>query len=460
MKTELLGQEKNIVKVKVEFEAEEFTESLGKAVRELSDKAKIPGFRKGHISRKILEMRIGKRDLYAEALEKMLPKTIEQVVGDYDLETIDAPSLDLNIDNIQEGQPFTCELTFEVTPEVTLPEFEDIEVERLRCPEVTGEMSDTMVAEFRSSHATLNIVDRAAGEGDVVVITSLTNILDSDGETPIAQEPEISEVELTETLRSEIRDALLGKKANEQGTAEFVVDSGHTDKQLAGKKVRIEFTIEKVQEKILPEVGPEFYKEVTGSEFETEDAFREYLKERLIKHWENDIQTRIADTALVRLVEKSEMDVPDTLLNRQIDYLRERDTNEAKRRFDISLEDFLRLSSITPANYEQQLREEAVKAVRNTLVLDEVGEKFDIAVSKEEVAAEITRLSALYRFSPAQLKATFFKDKNRMAGMVSELRYNKIAQFIAGKVKVKDVDESILSEAEMMETALAEEGAE
>jgi trigger factor len=150
MKSELLGQEKNNVRIKVEFEPEEFTASLAKTLQEMSLKASIPGFRKGRVPRKVLEMRFGKDGLYGEAVERMLPPAVEQVVGDYDLHTISGPSLNLNL--------------------------EEIEVEKLR-PKVTDEMIAGVVANYRKQHSTLESVERAAEPDDVVLTDCVYEIL-------------------------------------------------------------------------------------------------------------------------------------------------------------------------------------------------------------------------------------------------------------------------------------------
>jgi trigger factor len=459
MKTEMLGQEKNIVKIKVELEAGEFAASLGETLRELSDKAKIPGFRKGHISRKILEMRFGRESLYAEALEKLLPKTLEQVVGDYDLETIAPPILDFDAGNVREGEPLTFELTFELTPAVSLPELEDIEVERPRPQEVTDAMIDGIVAEFRRTHSTLTSVDRAAGEGDIVSVSCLTRVFDADGNAT-EREPQNGDIDLSDTVRSEIREALLGKSKGERAEAEFVVETEHEDKDLAGKKIRQDFTVEAVQERVLPEMAPELYKKVTGFEIESEDAFKEELKKRLRANFENDVQAHVSNSAIEQVVAKSELDIPDTLLNRQMEFLKKRDASEAERRFNLSLEEYFRRASINTAHYEQNLREEAALTVRRTLVLDEVGKKFGVEVQKEELEAEITRLAAVYGIEPARMRATLYKSKDRLAEMANELRYSKIAQLIAEKVKVRDTGESSPPSPPLPETAAeAAEGA-
>lgn len=128
MKTELLGQEKNKVRIKVEFEVEEFSKNFETVLREIAQKVNFPGFRKGHAPRRIIEMRFGRENLYGEALEKMVPDAIAQIVDDYDLETIATPTLE--VETIRDGEPPLLTLTFEVLPEVVLPNLEEIEVEK------------------------------------------------------------------------------------------------------------------------------------------------------------------------------------------------------------------------------------------------------------------------------------------------------------------------------------------
>jgi trigger factor len=439
MKTELLGQEKNIVKVKVEIEPEEFTEILGETIKELSDKAKIPGFRKGHVPRRALEIRVGKKGLYAEALEKLFPKAIDQVVGDYDLKAINPPSVDLDIDSIQEGQPFTCELAFEVLPDISLPELEEVEVKRPPYPEVTDATIDDMIMKLRDHHATLSPVDRAAGEGDVVSVSYVIKILDDEEDDD--DEPQLTDVELTKDLRSEFREALLGKKAEDRVETEFVIerDPEDEDEGSADKRAKIEFTVKTIQEKLLPELGSEFYKKVASAEIESEEAFREDVKKNFTQYLESKMQNYILGAAVTEVANKSEVEIPDSMLSQEMERLKERDTSEAERRFNLSLEEYLRRTSVSPDNYEQVLRTEAEKVLRQSLILDEIGEKFNISVEKEELEAEIIRLAEVHNVTPTKMMAEFYKNEERMANILREMRINKIAQFIAGKVKVVEM---------------------
>ena len=451
MRTELLGQEKNIVRVKVEFEAAEFMVNLGEIIKDITQKANIPGFRKGRIPRKIIEMRFGKDSIYQEALEKMLPEAISQIAEDYDLDMMNTPSL--KVDDIHEGEPVTCELTIEVRPEVELPELEDIEVERLR-QEVTDETIDIMTAGFRKEYATLNPVDRAAGENDVVSASFVTHVLAQDESEGPVGEPHLSTIDLAEpSVRPEVKDALLGKGKGDETRAEFDIEYNHRDASLAGKRVRYEIKINDVNEKILPDIGPEFFKKVMAIDIDTEEDFRKEMKNRILEHQEREETARVRDEAITAIVARSKLDVPDSLIERQSDYVKERDAANVKQRYNIGMEDYLSETSVSHDQYEQGVRENADASLRRTLVLEAIGKKFDVEVTREELDAEISNQGALFGMDRAKARSYYYKNENNMSRLANGLRYDKIGKLILGKIRIKDVDK--LSSGEEQENVEA-----
>ena len=453
MKTELLGQEKNIVRIKVEFEAAEFMEKLGEVIKDITQKANIPGFRKGRIPRKIVEMRFGKDSLHQEALEKMIPEAISQVADDYDLDMMDTPSL--KVDDIHEGEPVTCELTFEVRPEVELPELEDIEVERLR-QEVTDETIDEMTDGFRKEYATLNPVDRAAGENDVVSASFVTYVLNQDGSKEPASEPQLSKIDLAEpTVRPEVKDALLGKSKGDETHAEFDIEQNHRDTSLAGKRVRYEIKVDDVNERILPDMGPEFFKKITEADIDTEDSFRKEIKDRLLAHQEREEEGRVREEAITIIVARSKLEVPDSLIERQSTYVKERDAADVKRRYNIDMEEYLRDSSLSPEQYDRDVREGADVTMRRTLVMEAIGKKYDVEVTREELEAEISARAFLFGNDRAKARSYYYKDEDRMSQLANSVRYEKIGKLVMEKIKIKDVDKLSDGKQESAETAAA-----
>jgi trigger factor len=114
LKTEVVSQEKNIIVIKAEFEAEQVNKAIDSTIKDLSKKANIKGFRKGHVPRKTIELYFGMKGICAEALEKMVPEAIDKMIEEYELSLIAEPKLEPG--ELIENEPFTLQVTFEVTP--------------------------------------------------------------------------------------------------------------------------------------------------------------------------------------------------------------------------------------------------------------------------------------------------------------------------------------------------------
>ena len=439
MKTELLGQEKNVVRVKVEFEAAEFSKGLAEALGEISRSTNIPGFRKGHAPRRVIEMRVGRQTLYNEALEKILPEALQQVVEDYDLETISDPSI--HIDDIHEGEPVTCELTLEVMPETELPALEEIEVERLNS-KVTDDMVNALVFDIRREHSRLEPVERPAGKEDVVAVNFVTRVLD---DTPSEEgEPQKGEIDLSdEDIRGEVRSALMGRAAGETAETEFDVEPDYRDSTVAGKRVHYTMTLETVNARILPDLDAAFFKSLFGEDTEiaTEEAFRRKIGDDLLARMKRENEAHAAGRAVDEVSRRSTVEVPESLVVRQAELLKKRDEEDTRQHFNMGMKELLSLREEDEARYEGIIRSRAVEMVRNMLVLDAIGKKYDVEVSKDDFEAEVDRRAAIYGIERNRLLGLFHKDRKFMAGVVDDLRYSKITDLLMTLVKVRDVDE-------------------
>ena len=452
MKTELLGQEKNVVKIKVEFEAAEFSKGLTEALREISRGTNIPGFRKGHAPRRVIEMRIGRQALYNEALEKILPGALQQVVEDYALDTIADPAI--KIDEVREGEPVTCELTLEVMPETELPVLEDIEVEKLNAA-VTDEMVDSLARSIRKQHSRLETADRPAGDEDVVAVSFTTRILD---DASSQGEPQKSDIDLSdENIRSEVRSALNGKAAGDTAETEFEVEADYRDSTVAGKRVHYTMSVETVKERILPDLDLDFFKKLFGEDTEiaTEEAFRKRLGDDLLARMKSENEAHAATRAVEEVSKRSILDVPESMVERQTEFLKKEDEEEAKRRFGMEMREVLRLGGEDEAAYENLIRSKALGMVRRTLVLDAIGKKYDVEVSKADFESEVDRRSTLYGIDRNRLLGLLYKDRKLMTQVLDDLRYSKITALLMTLVKVRDVDE--LSQTETVSSESPEE---
>ncbi|MCL2684203.1 MAG: trigger factor family protein, partial [Synergistaceae bacterium] len=129
MKSEIVSQEGNVIVVKAEYEAGEVDGAVGKTVRELSKNANVKGFRKGRVPRNTLELLFGRKSIYRDAMELLANDALRAVVEEYDLDPVTEPKLKLG--DLAEGLPVEIEFTFEVRPDVELPDIASLTAEKI-----------------------------------------------------------------------------------------------------------------------------------------------------------------------------------------------------------------------------------------------------------------------------------------------------------------------------------------
>lgn len=440
MRSEILSQEKNFVSIKVEFEAAEFTKNINKAVKDLAAKVNIPGFRKGHAPRKILEMRLGKQALHVEALELMMPDAIDEIVTDYELDLIDEPSL--KVDKMEEGTPVEVTLTFEVSPEIVLPELSDIVIEKSN-PVVTDEMVEEMVQELRRERATLVSVEGSpVGEDHVVEIEYYTVVKNEDGgeDDEGRYGPETTTVNFSqEGVKEEIREALLGKEKGAAAEALILVEEGYPDKNLVGKTLKYEMTVVEIKETVLPDLDLEFFKKILGKDMESEEQFREKIKELIQKKLENESQNQAEFSAVDQISQKAELEVPETLIARQASAMRKEDEERLQRAGNISLEQYMEDNGVSQEQYDDDIRKQAEVLVRRSLVLDKVAEELEISVEKEDFEAEMSQMASTYNLEVERLVDSLFKDEKRLIQTANRIKYQKTSKAIMDKVQVTEI---------------------
>mgnify|MGYP002622252429 CR=1 FL=1 len=445
MKTELLGQEKNVVTIKLDIEASEFTKALNKALNELSQQVNMPGFRKGKTPRKILEMRFGKEALYHEALDKIVPDQIKQIIDDYDLEPLEAPTLDIK-EKIEEGKNVICDLIFEVKPEIELPEVENFEIEKL-IAEVKEEDVDKFAKQVQFQLAEVKSVERPVKDEDLVDVELTVKTLNPDGSEATEQprpEPTHEKIDLTDqTLRKEVREALIGKSKGEEAFTTFDVEENHQEKILAGKKVSYKMKIENVSEYVLPEINEDFLKKAFGDNTEIKDveAFRARLRADLERETADEVLNDVRGRATRLIIDNSKLEVPEKLIQRQIESNRKADEEWAKNN-QVNLSDAYGLNTEEgKKGYENILRNRAEGSLKDVFVMDELAKKYDVHVEKEDLEKEFERRAKAINVSKGFIAKYFYEHENDLDRLTDSVRWDKIADTVISHMKVKEVYE-------------------
>lgn len=439
MKTELLGQEKNIVKIKLEIEPEEFSEGLKTALNELSQSLNIPGFRKGRAPRRVIEMRFGRDAIYNEALEKIMPKNLEKITEDYELETIGTPAI--NVEAIKEGEPVICEIKFEVMPEVELPDIENLEIEKIK-PEVSDEHLEDLIWRIRRRNSEKKPVDRPANSEDIINVDFTIQVPDESGTEDIG--PTDNQIDLADkTVRPEVAAALAGHSAGETVETDFDIEPDHVEKRIAGKHVHYIMDIKQVYECVMPELDQELFKKYYGenTDVSTEDEFRTRLLNELQTQMERECNDDARNRAIDKIVRLAKLDVPESMVSREMEALEKNDEELARKDYNANLKEIL--SEDNPEwekGYKIVLRSRASGVVRYSLVINAIAKKYDVNIEKEDVEAELDKRAALYNLDKEVLRSYFYRNQNELARLINALHENKVLDALMGLVKIKEVD--------------------
>ncbi|MDY4032893.1 MAG: trigger factor [Pyramidobacter sp.] len=445
MKSELLSQEKNIVTIKVTVDQAGYAAQLKKTYAEIAKRVNIPGFRKGKAPKAVLEMRLGKDSIMSQALEDMLPKVLDEVCAEYDLEPIASPVVD-DLD-IKEGEDVTFTVKYEVEPEVTLPELSNITVD-LPVFAVSESMVDEALENMKKRLATYRPVDRPAQHGDKVRAAYSLVVKDDDGKDIVSHEPQIDTFELDNlSMRPEIVEALTGTEAGAKKSADINVADDYRDKAVAGRTAHYEFDVIEVQEPVAPEMNDEFFKKVTSEDVHSEEELRATIRENLDKRLKADARTAAENEAVAKITEASQAELPDSMVRRQQEHLRKRFEENVKQRTKMSLEEYYKSEGHDLKELEENLEKDARRDVMGYLVVDACAKKFGVSVRKEDLDGEISQMAANYGISGDSIKDMLKKRPEDFENMVSQARYRKTLQAIMEKVKVNEVKKGVDAEA-------------
>lgn len=446
MKTEIVSQEKNIIIIKAEFEAEQVNRAIDKTIKDLSKKANIKGFRKGHVPRRTLEMFYGMKGICAETLEKVVTEAIDKMIEEYELKLIAEPSVEP--DELKEGSAYEFNVTFEVTPAVSLPDIESLDaVKTIYVP--TEEMRDDNIARILQSRSELvpTYEERELTEKDCVSVKYTKVGSDGNPVRPSSDEGSKTEIDLAEeNIRPEIREAIIGKKPGDKSTVEFSADDDRGDGKPMDKETVYEIEILGILKRVTPELNDETVTEISQSKLKTVDEFKEEIMSQLKASADEHSQMSLRDSATEALCEASEVELPDTLITRQTEALKAEQAQRIKRDSGMELDDFFEKSGLDRETYENELADAAKKIVKRALVLEALADANDIQWTPEELTSEIRAVALNSRIDPAKFQEYVYGDRERLFEMAERVRNRKAIDFLVTKVKVTEKKEEIDTE--------------
>jgi trigger factor len=403
------------VRVEVVVGAKEVAAAMDAAARSLGQNLKLPGFRKGKIPAPVVIQRFGRDAVLDDAVRERLGRWYAQAIGEAAIAAIGEPDISLG-DLPADGEPLQFAFEIGVRPPATLGTWRGLEVAR-REPAVRDEDIDRQIEEARERLARLEAVDRAAVQGDFVVIDYSGSIAGEpiDGGQARGQLIELGGGRLVPGFE----DGLLGASAGEQRTVAVTFPAEYQVGELAGRDAVFEITVNEVREKLLPELNDDFATDAAG--FDTLEEMREELRSGLLEADERVVEREYRGAVLDAAVAAATISVPDALVDARAQETWERTLHSLEHR-GLSKEAFLGLAGKTEEEVLAESRPDAEQSLRREAVLTAIIAAEGIESSDEELIAALVEGT-----SPEQRPATpaaeaKLLERLRKAGRLTELR--------------------------------------
>lgn len=389
MKTTIKNLSDTKVAVTITVGKKELDDAAQVALVKLSRKVKAPGFRAGKVPPSVAAKYVDPQTLAEQTLDDALSKAVSQVFVDEKIQALDRPQVDIKKYVPGEELEFVAEA--EVLPKVTLGKYKKMGVKK-DVAEVKDADIEDVIERMRKGYAERKEVERPAKDGDDVLI----DFVGKKGDDPFDGG---SAKDYTLLLGSGqfipgFEEAIVGHKAGEEFDVPLTFPKDYHSKELAGVKVVFTVTLKAVKEIDLPKVDVEFAKK--SGPFETVSALKKDIKRELETARQREADDKFKDALVAKLIEVSEVPVPEVLLNDQARSI-EQDMTQSLMYQGLTLDNYLESKNLTREKWlDTEVKDAAEKRVKAGLALSELSKVENITATDEELAAQINLYQEQY----------------------------------------------------------------
>ncbi len=389
-------KETNTYEVEVTVDGKTFMEAVAKVFKKEAKKIAVPGFRKGKAPRAIIEKMYGEDVFYDDAMQDCYPEALDEACKEADLKVVTVTGLEAT-EVSKDG--FTFKATVIVEPEIEIKDYKGIEVEKLST-EVTEEQIDEEIDRVRERNSRMiTIEDRAAENGDTVVIDFEGFC---DGEAFDGGKAEEYNLELgSGNFIPGFEEQIVGHNTGDEFTIDVKFPEEYQAENLKGKDAQFKIKLHEIKNKELPEVDDDFVKDV--SEKDTVAEYRGELKEQIQKRLESEAERDLDDKLTNAIIEKVEGEIPQQMFDNEAqNMLREMDMRLRQQGMD--LDTYMKYTGMNADSVLQMYKPEAERRVKMRLALEKIAELEDIKPTEDDINAEYDKMAEAYQMDAEKVK--------------------------------------------------------
>lgn len=420
MKVSVAKSSGSVVQMNIAADEDEFSKAMNQAYRRVVKEFNIPGFRKGKAPRHIVERMLGRDALVEEAGMGIMDDLYRRALEQEGLTPVSEPEV-----NVLEPEPIAFQVTVQVYPEITLGDYQSIRVEPREVSLEDGAVDETIDRLRKNAAEWVDLPEpRKPVEGDQVTIDLTVHEGDEVFQEPASDMPWVlGEAGMFDALEEAIK--LLDVGESSELTLAFEEDDESVAPEVRGKTLRYDMTLKGIQTRDLPELDDEFAGKIGG--LESIDELRSEIRKDLLREKATEARTEVLNEIVNAMAEASEVDVPVAMVDSEIDnQMTQMGSRLAQSGMD--LETFLQISNQTEEDFRAEMRPDAERRVRNSLVLQQITEAEALSITPQDIEEEITRLTDGME-NPERMRSIYQSDYFRER-LLSEVQDRKLTDRI------------------------------
>jgi trigger factor len=426
MNATIVTKEKNEVKFKMEFTAEEFEQAVIKAYQESKDKFTVDGFRKGKAPRKVIETRYGSDVFFDDAVDKLFSSEYTKAIDQLELDVIDRPRVELG--KLEAGKGFEATITVEVYPEFTVKDYMGVSIERIE-EKVEDAQVEEEIKKLQQRNSRMISVERPVKEGDMVVLDYQGFVGEDTFEGGTAERYPLKVG--SNTFIPGFEEQLVGVELGSDVEVKVTFPEEYHAEDLAGKEVVFKCHIHEIKEEEIPELNDEFAKDV--SEWDTLEDLKKETKENLEKTAKAKSEDMMKNKVLEKIYEANEIDVPNAMVEEEMDAMMNEFDQQLKHQ-GLDLQKYFQYLNKDPGEFRQEIKEDAFKRVKTRMIIGKIAELEKIEATAEELDSQIELLGMQYQMDKEKVKELLGEGNTKL--FEKDIQMKKAVELVYEKAQI------------------------
>ncbi|MCM1082133.1 MAG: trigger factor [Clostridium sp.] len=389
--------EGSMAKLTITVPASEFTKAITEAYNKNKNKFSVPGFRKGKVPQAYIEKMYGPSIFYEDAANKLINEYYPKEVADCEEEIVSRPEID--VEQIEKGKDFIFTAMVATKPEIKIGEYKGIEIEKIDSEVTDDEVMAEILKTQKENSRSIPIEDRPATLDDEVTINYEGFMDDVAFEGGKGENHKLTLG--SHSFIDTFEDQIVGKNIGDKFDVNVTFPEEYHAPELAGKPAVFKVELLGINAIELPELDDEFAEEV--SSFDTFEEYKTDVRKILEVKKEREVKNKKQEAVLAKIAEATEMEIPEPM----IAYNQEQMFEEFGQNLmyqGINMDQYLALMGTTKEQMLEQIKPDAVKRIKNGLILEAVVDAENITATDEEYDEELKTMAEAYQMEIDKLK--------------------------------------------------------